>query len=92
MVTHFPFFIFSHSRFAKGSTDPEDYKGGRELDDLASFIAEKSGAKSKIKAKQTAVTVLTSADFKEVALDPSKNVLVEFYAPWKVSTIYGNLG
>lgn len=62
--------------------NPEDYNKGRDLDSLSSFIEQKSGLKSKIKKPVTAVTVLTSQNFNEIALNPEKNALVEFYAPW----------
>ena len=34
------------------------------------------------------VSVLTSANFDAVALDPNKDVLVEFYAPCKFSYLW----
>lgn len=73
--------------------DPTDYSGGRGLEDLIAFVEEKSGVKSKIKKPVTFVEELTSQKFNEIALDPEKNVLVEFYAPWcghckKLAPIY----
>ena len=69
--------------FPKGVTSKEgveDYSGGRDLDSLAKFVSEKSGVR--IKVEKSDVTVLTTQNFHQVALDPKKNVLVEFYASW----------
>ncbi|TPX34532.1 hypothetical protein SmJEL517_g02896 [Synchytrium microbalum] len=68
--------------FPKGVSSPEDYSGGRSLEDFITFIGQKTGLKPKIKAPQTSVTVLTSGNFNEFVGTQNKNVLVEFYAPW----------
>ncbi|KAJ3098265.1 hypothetical protein HK100_005137 [Physocladia obscura] len=69
--------------FPKGSTKPDDYSSGRDLDAFVKFITEKTGFKSSIKKPPTAVTVLdTPEDFESVVGHAEKNVLVEFYAPW----------
>jgi len=68
--------------FPKGSTKPEDYDGPRDLTDLATFVSAKSGEKSKIKTPVTAVVDLNPSNFDRIVLDTSKDVLVEFYAPW----------
>ncbi|CAG8489497.1 13199_t:CDS:10 [Ambispora gerdemannii] len=68
--------------FDKGSTDPEDYSGGRTLDGLTAFVEQKTGIRHNVKKTVSAVTILTSETFGEIALDPKKNALVEFYAPW----------
>ncbi|KAG0327329.1 hypothetical protein BG004_002787 [Podila humilis] len=69
--------------FPKGiQGEPEDYSGGRDLESLASFVAEKSGVKSSIAKVISAVSVLTDANFDAEVLHSGKNVLVEFYAPW----------
>ncbi|KAI9183827.1 hypothetical protein H9P43_002879 [Blastocladiella emersonii ATCC 22665] len=68
--------------FPKGSTDPSEYNGGRTLDDLAAFVEAKTSIRSKLVKVPSAVTVLTTDSFDAVAMDPTKNVLVEFYAPW----------
>lgn len=62
---------------------PEDYKFGRDLDSLSNFISQKTkaGARSP-KAPVSDVVVLTNDNFVEIVMDPSKHVLVEFYAPW----------
>ncbi|CAO3640143.1 unnamed protein product [Mucor hiemalis] len=71
--------------FPKGVSSPEgveDYKGGRDLTSLANFIREKTGIAPRIKAQKSDVVTLTTKNFHEIALDPKKNVLVEFYASW----------
>lgn len=71
--------------FPKGVSTPEgveDYKGGRDLQSLANFIREKTGIAPRIKSQKSDVVTLTTANFHEIALNPKKNVLVEFYASW----------
>jgi protein disulfide-isomerase A6 len=52
------------------------------LDSLSSFIQEKAGLRAKAKKIDTKVITLTDTTFNEIVLDPEKDVLVEFYAPW----------
>ncbi|PIA16309.1 disulfide isomerase [Coemansia reversa NRRL 1564] len=61
---------------------PEDYTGGRDLDSLVNFLREKTGTASRIKKAVSHVVELDYDKFKEVALDESKFVLVEYYATW----------
>ncbi|KNE56196.1 protein disulfide-isomerase domain [Allomyces macrogynus ATCC 38327] len=68
--------------FPKGSTTPEDYQGGRSLEDLASYIKDKTAINARIKKVPTDVTTLTSSTFDEIVMDPAKHVLVTFTAPW----------
>ncbi|KAI9009131.1 thioredoxin-like protein [Hyaloraphidium curvatum] len=68
--------------FPKGSTQPEDYSGGRDLKDFTAFISEKTGIQARVKKVVSEVTVLDSANFDSVVMDNDKGVLVEFYAPW----------
>ncbi|KAF8071937.1 protein disulfide isomerase [Lyophyllum atratum] len=66
---------------AEGNHEP--YDSGRDLDSLAAFVAKKSGVKSSIKPPPLPeTTILDVHNFNEIALDPSKNVLVSFTAPW----------
>ncbi|KAF7721747.1 hypothetical protein EC973_004164 [Apophysomyces ossiformis] len=81
----------------KTQEDVESYSSGRDLTSLANFIRDKSGVRPRIKAQKSDVTVLTSKNFKEVALDKSKGVLVEFYASWcghckNLAPIYEKVG
>ncbi|KXS12625.1 disulfide isomerase [Gonapodya prolifera JEL478] len=70
--------------FPKGSTTPEDYSGGRDLDDFVQFINNKAGLKVKPKkiVAPTDVLVLDATNFDEEVIESDANVLVEFYAPW----------
>jgi len=68
--------------FPKGSTTPEEYNGGRDVESLTAFVTEKSGAKSKTKKTVSNVVVLDNSNFDKYVKDSSKDVLVEFYAPW----------
>ena len=68
--------------FSKGSKKPEEYNGGRELDDLAAFIAGKTGLQAKIVKPVTHVKHLTSVDFDSTVKVGGVNALVELYAPW----------
>ncbi|USW50392.1 Putative endoplasmic reticulum resident protein [Septoria linicola] len=65
-----------------GKSKPEDYKGGRDLESLTAFIAEKTGVKAK-KAKSAAsqVEFLTDSTFAE-KVGKDQDALVAFTAPW----------
>jgi len=68
--------------FNAGSKEGEAYNGGRTAPDIIDWINKKAGTNVRVKGQQTAVTVLDPSNFDKIALDPSKDVLVEFYAPW----------
>eukprot|EP00003_Mantamonas_plastica_P000209 TRINITY_DN101_c0_g1_i2.p1 TRINITY_DN101_c0_g1~~TRINITY_DN101_c0_g1_i2.p1 ORF type:complete len:375 (+),score=141.23 TRINITY_DN101_c0_g1_i2:40-1164(+) len=68
--------------FPKGSKDPKDYTGGRSADELVKWVNAEAGTYARIKKAPTAVNVLTPDTFDDVVMDASKDVLVEFYAPW----------
>jgi len=77
-VSGFPTLKF----FKKGSTTPEDYNGGREANDIIEFINQQTGSRARVHKPVSAVTILTPENFDSVVLDESKDVFVEFYAPW----------
>ncbi|XP_065860391.1 probable protein disulfide-isomerase A6 [Euphorbia lathyris] len=68
--------------FPKGSLEPKKYEGPRTAEALTEFVNAEGGTNVKIAAVSSSVVVLTSDNFDEVVLDGSKDVLVEFYAPW----------
>ncbi|TFK75236.1 protein disulfide isomerase [Pluteus cervinus] len=69
--------------FGGSGGEPEAYESARDLDPLVEFVTKKSGAKSNIKPPPPPNTVtLDVSNFNSIALDPSKNVLVSFTAPW----------
>ncbi|KAH9848773.1 protein disulfide isomerase [Lenzites betulinus] len=69
--------------FNGDGSEPEKYEGGRDLEALANFITTKSGAKSNIKPPPPpAYQILDIHTFDEVALNPEKDVIVAFTAPW----------
>jgi len=68
--------------FPKGSTSPEAYEGGRNLEDFVEFINNRVGLKGRVKKAPTSVVDLDASNFDKIVMDSSKDVLVEFYAPW----------
>ncbi|WCJ22293.1 Protein disulfide isomerase-like 2-2 [Euphorbia peplus] len=68
--------------FPKGSLEPKKYEGPRTAEALTEFVNTEGGTNVKIAAVPSHVAVLTSDNFDEIVLDETKDVLVEFYAPW----------
>ncbi|ETN41987.1 protein disulfide-isomerase domain [Cyphellophora europaea CBS 101466] len=64
-----------------GST-PEDYKGGRDLESLTSFITEKTGIKPKAAKKAPSSVVMLDDKAFKTEIGGEKDVLVAFTAPW----------
>ncbi|KAJ5246183.1 Protein disulfide-isomerase tigA [Penicillium chermesinum] len=74
---------FPTIKWFDGKSDkPEEYKGGRDLESLSSFITEKTGIKSRAAQKEPSkVEFLNDATFK-TTVGGDKHVLVAFTAPW----------
>lgn len=68
--------------FPKGSTTPEDYNKGRSAEDFIEFLNDKARAGLRVDKPATFVVALNPQNFEKIVMDSSKNVLVEFYAPW----------
>ncbi|XP_022149949.1 probable protein disulfide-isomerase A6 [Momordica charantia] len=68
--------------FPKGSLEPKKYEGQRSAEALAEFVNSEGGTNVKIASTPSSVVVLSPDNFNEIVLDASKDVLVEFYAPW----------
>jgi len=64
------------------SKAPEAYSGGRTAPDIVDFINKKTGLTVRMKSAPSAVVALDEASFDKIVKDPTKDVLVEFYAPW----------
>ncbi|KAK5810833.1 putative disulfide-isomerase A6 [Gossypium arboreum] len=69
--------------FPKGSLEPKKYEGPRTAEALTEFV-NRGGTNVKIPSGSVAsnVVVLNADNFDAVVLDKTKDVLVEFYAPW----------
>ncbi|MQM19494.1 hypothetical protein Taro_052499 [Colocasia esculenta] len=68
--------------FPKGSLEPKKYEGPRTAEALGEFVNTEGGTNVKLATPPSNVVVLTAENFDQVVLDETKNVLVEFYAPW----------
>ncbi|CAL4895601.1 unnamed protein product [Urochloa decumbens] len=82
--------------FPKGSLEPKKYEGQRSAEALAEFVNSEAGTNVKIAAVPSSVVVLTPESFDSIVLDETKDVLVEFYAPWcghckHLAPVYENL-
>jgi protein disulfide-isomerase A6 len=77
-VTGFPTLQY----FEAGSKKGEVYSGGRTAADITKYLNEKLGSNVRLPVPTTAVTVLDPSNFDKIVMDPTKDVLVEFYAPW----------
>lgn len=69
--------------FEKGGdlSAPEKYSGGRDLASLSKFISGKTGLKGTAREAGSYVVDLNSRNYNSYVNDPTKNVLVDFYAP-----------
>ncbi|KAB1200699.1 putative protein disulfide-isomerase A6 [Morella rubra] len=68
--------------FPKGSLEPKKYEGPRTAEALTEFVNTEGGTNVKMATVPSNVVVLTGDNFGEIVLDETKDVLVEFYAPW----------
>ncbi|KIM24452.1 hypothetical protein M408DRAFT_331804 [Serendipita vermifera MAFF 305830] len=69
--------------FKGDGSEPEDYSGARELDDLAGFVSKKASVRSSIKPPPPSAVHIADVDnFRALVMDPTKDVLVAFTAPW----------
>jgi len=68
--------------FPAGSSQPEDYNGGRTAEDIITFINNKAGTNIRIKKAPSNVVDLDDKNFNSIVLNSNKDVLAEFYAPW----------
>lgn len=68
--------------FPKGSLEAKKYEGQRTAEALAEFVNSEAGTNVKLATTPSSVVVLTPETFNQVVLDETKDVLVEFYAPW----------
>jgi len=67
----------------KSGDETTPYEEGRTADSIIEFVKANSGAKAKkAKTLPSNVVELNNKNFNEIVLDKSKDVLVEFYAPW----------
>ncbi|KAI3864660.1 hypothetical protein MKX03_009180 [Papaver bracteatum] len=68
--------------FPQGSLEPKKYEGPRTAEALTEFVNAEAGTNVKLATIPSSVVVLTGENFNEIVLDETKDVLVEFYAPW----------
>lgn len=68
--------------FPKGSLEPKKYEGARTAEALVAYVNTEGGTNVKIASVPSSVVILNSDNFDEIVLDETKDVLVEFYAPW----------
>jgi protein disulfide-isomerase A6 len=62
--------------------NPTPYQGGRTAADIINFINTEAGVNGKIKSAASFVVDLDPSNFDSIVMDKTKDVLVEFYAPW----------
>jgi len=68
--------------FPANSKTAENYEGGRTVADFTDFLNKKAGTNVRIKTAPTSVVILDDSNFDDIVKDETKDVLVEFYAPW----------
>ncbi|KAG0470260.1 hypothetical protein HPP92_016960 [Vanilla planifolia] len=68
--------------FPKGSLEPKKYEGPRNAESLVEFVNNEGGTNVKVATIPSSVVIVTQETFDQVVLDETKDVLLEFYAPW----------
>lgn len=63
------------------SKEPVDYKSGRDLESLETFVGDKTGLLPRVKKAPSAVEMLNEQTFDQ-QVGGDKDVLVAFTAPW----------
>ncbi|KAG4306584.1 hypothetical protein PORY_000572 [Pneumocystis oryctolagi] len=58
------------------------YKSGRDIESLTNFIEKHTNIKLNKRSEKKSVLELDPSNFNQIVMDPKKDVLVEFYAPW----------
>jgi len=81
-VKGFPTLKFFPKGTAAQGNKGQDYNGGRTAEDIITYINQQTGSRGRIKKAASNVVTLTTSSFDSVVLDSSKDVMVEFYAPW----------
>lgn len=74
---------FPTLKWFDGKSDkPEEYQGGRDLESLSNFIAEKTGVKLRKKWTPPSAVEMLNDQTLNKAVGKDKHVLVAFTAPW----------
>lgn len=74
---------FPTLKFFDGKSDePEEYKGGRDLESLSQFIADKTGINAKKRRTPPAKAQTYSGPAIKELLGKEQNVIVAYTAPW----------
>jgi len=68
--------------YMPGSKTGIKFTKDKSLEELVKFVDENTGLIGNIKPKISYVVDLDESNFDEIVGDPSKHVMVEFYAPW----------
>ena len=64
------------------SAEPEEYKGGRDLESLSEFLADKTGIRAKKAHRAPAKAQTLHGPALKELLGKEQNVLVAYTAPW----------
>ncbi|KAG4301763.1 hypothetical protein PCANB_001994 [Pneumocystis canis] len=68
--------------FDSNSDIANPYNDNRDIDSLSQFIQNRFEASLEGKSKKPSAIELTPDNFYKIVMDPEKDVLVKFYAPW----------